>query len=194
MSAQMDGRIRPAIEQFGYPPYWLIFGKEWPEGASEMAWAALAVAPVFSRRVAISREAADVIDVADAYVAQRRPPGKVVYFSDLTRWLDDFGQTWGSRSVDWERVIDELDEGLRLELQVSSFSHMVLCNASRAMTIHIEGPLPPHINPDTFQWDIRQAFAGVLERDWPPYVARFLADQPAEVIRALETRHTIRRD
>ncbi|WP_329431526.1 hypothetical protein OG564_00530 [Streptomyces sp. NBC_01280] len=34
--------------------------------------------------------------------------GKVVFFSDVTLWLDKQGKDWGVLGIDYETVIDEL--------------------------------------------------------------------------------------
>jgi hypothetical protein len=56
-----------------------------PEG-QVFAEAAYALAPSLVPRDKVSRDAADVLDLAEAYV--RATPGRTVFFSDLTLWLD----------------------------------------------------------------------------------------------------------
>ena len=71
-------------EDLANPPYWLVYGLPWPEDAAPdaMPEAAFAFAPLVTGP--LRRAAKDVVYVADVY--HREFGGRVVFFSDLTRF------------------------------------------------------------------------------------------------------------
>jgi hypothetical protein len=79
-----------------HPRYWLLFGLPWP-GGSEPAEASVALAPPTIPRDDLGGDARDVLAVADVYA--EGVSSKVVFFSDLTLWLDGHGSDWPSRET-----------------------------------------------------------------------------------------------
>lgn len=157
-------------DQLLHPSYWLLFGLEWP-GGEDPAEAAVVFAPPSIPRHQLGRDARDILAVADAYV--NAIPGKVVFLSDLTRWLDHHGDTWFSRGTDWETGKDEL-----LDLHIPAvwialtrLGHIILCDASRDdVTLHY----PDHteqITP-TQRQACRASIENGLADDWPDYFRR----------------------
>ncbi len=60
------------------PAYWLVHGLPWP-GDSDMAEAALAIAPEIVPRETLSRDACQILGCADLYA--RKHGSRVVFFS-----------------------------------------------------------------------------------------------------------------
>ncbi|WP_404871010.1 helicase associated domain-containing protein (plasmid) [Kitasatospora griseola] len=83
------------------PRYWLAHALEWPQGESPYRECAQALAPPIIPRQMVSRDVADILAVADAY-QNEHPTRRLVFFSDLTLWLDGHGSDWGQRGTDWE--------------------------------------------------------------------------------------------
>lgn len=159
------------------PTYWLVHGLEWPQGTGPLREAAIAIAPATVPRARLSRDAADVLAVADAY--HRMAGARVVFFSDTTLWLDRTGGSWETRGTDWETALAELagedSASLGLYLTISQRAHVVICDASRqGMTLHFADGRPP----ERITADERQLVHQVLERqlaaDWPVYVQRMI--------------------
>lgn len=70
--------------------------------------------------------------VADAY-ACRHPDEPVVWFSDLTRWLDVLGLDWARLGVDWHSALDAVAHRRfpGVLLNIDQRTHLVLCDATR---------------------------------------------------------------
>lgn len=118
-----------AVEAAGR--YWLVVGLPWPDESVRVAQAAYAVPAPFP--AAGTAEIAAVFTLAQAYT-QRHPHEPVVWFADLTRWLDRLGLDWaGLGVVDWQRALDALPHmGLPgVSLSIDRRAHLVLCDASR---------------------------------------------------------------
>lgn len=98
-----------------YPPspheaglrHWLVFGLSWPDPAMPVAQAAYAVP--LPQPVDESTEIAQVFAIAGVY-AQQHPGRPVVWFSDVTRWLDTLGLDWASLGIDWAAVLETLPD------------------------------------------------------------------------------------
>lgn len=150
-----------------YPRYWLLFGLPWP-GGPDPAEAAVVFAPSIIPRGQLGHDAHDILAIADTYVDAI--PGKVVFFSDLTLWLERHGDTWPNRGTDWEAGKDEL---LNLAipavwLALDRLSHLILCDATReGVTLHY----PDHteqITP-TQRQALRTSIENGLAVGWPDY-------------------------
>jgi hypothetical protein len=157
------------------PNCWLVIGQQWsaPEG-QVFAEAAYALAPSLVPRDKVSRDAADVLDLAEAYV--RAIPGKAVFFSDLTLWLDQSQTTWHGRGTDWEAAVDELVNSplAALYLTISRRAHLILCDASpQGAVIYFPDGRTEQITSQERQ-AVHDALEQQLRRDWPPYMQRVL--------------------
>jgi hypothetical protein len=157
------------------PSCWLVFGLEWsaPEG-QVFAEAAYALAPSLVPRDRVGRDAADVLDLAEAYV--RATPGRTVFFSDLTLWLDQSQTTWHERGTNWEAAMDELVSSpiAALYLTISRRAHMILSDASRqGAVIYYPDGTTEQITPQERQ-AVHDALEQQLRRDWPPYMQSVL--------------------
>jgi hypothetical protein len=157
------------------PPYWLVYGLPWPEDAAPgaMAEAAFAFAPLVTGP--LRRAAKDVVYVADVYHSQ--VGGRVVFFSDLTRFLAQEHTSWQERRTEWELAFRQLDEGEGgatpvpcRYIQVSRRGHAILCDASvDGLTFfHSDGTRERVTEQERAA--VRDAFADALARDWPPYI------------------------
>ncbi|MFB7186943.1 hypothetical protein ACFCZT_16920 [Streptomyces sp. NPDC056230] len=69
----------------------------------------MAVAPAMIPRHLVSKGAGIALDLATGLARDPNDgPGKAVFFSDVTLWLDKQGKDWADFGVDYEAVIDEL--------------------------------------------------------------------------------------
>jgi hypothetical protein len=156
-----------------YPGYWLLFGLPWPDDQQQQAEAALAIAPLIIPRGMLGGDSLDILTVADAYVKASPAEINVVFFSDLTLWLDHHGSTWSSRGTDWEAGKEELvnSDVAGLYLTLSHLAHTILCDASRqGVTVYYRDGTE-HITPAHRQ-DLRAMIANRLAADWPGYINR----------------------
>ncbi|MFD8483611.1 hypothetical protein [Kitasatospora sp. NPDC059673] len=159
------------------PRYWLAHALEWPQAEGPYRECAQALAPPLIPRQMVSRDVADILAVADAF--QKAQPGRrLVFFSDLTLWLDGQGSDWGRRGTDWEAGLRELENApaLTLFLTLSQYHHAFLADASReGMTIRFADGAVEKVTPQVRE-AARTFMQQILERDWPGYIGRVIAD------------------
>ncbi|MDH6107915.1 hypothetical protein P3T36_006374 [Kitasatospora sp. MAP12-15] len=159
------------------PRYWLVQALAWPQADGPYRECAQALVPPMIPRQMVPRDAADILTVADAYQGEH-PTRRLVFFSDLTRWLDGQGSDWGRRGTDWEGGLRQLEEAPApgLYLTLSQYHHTILGDASReGMTIYFSDGLVEKVTPEIR--DAARAFMQqTLERDWPGYISRLIAD------------------
>lgn len=156
------------------PDGWLVLGLPWPEQTRD-GWGecALAIAPQTIPRTLVSKGASTALDLAGGLA--RDPvdgPGKAVFFSDVTLWLDKQGKDWGALGIDYEAVIDELTKAPvpQLYMTLMQKAHAILCDASRdGLRLHYTNGDVEHVTPQV-RADVHAAVATSLERDWPPYI------------------------
>lgn len=152
------------------PPAWMVFGLPWPEEAEDMAEAAYALAPVTVPRSLVPPGLAAILDYAETYADRRGL--RVVFFSDLTRWLYELGTSWPAQDIDWMEAHDVAVELpiLGLYLTVSHRAYLHLCDATlRGVTLHkLDGTT--ETPPPSEREDVRAALVDILARDWPDYV------------------------
>ncbi|MEU5836333.1 hypothetical protein ABZ820_22065 [Streptomyces diacarni] len=157
-----------------HPDGWLVLGLPWPEQTRD-GWGecALAIAPEAIPRSLVSKQAGTALDLAGALV--RDPgegPGKAVFFSDVTLWLDKQGKDWGDLGIDYEAAIDELAGAPvpQLYMTLMQKAHAILCDASReGLRLYYTSGEVEHITPQV-RADVHTAITASLERDWPPYI------------------------
>ncbi|QKZ18595.1 hypothetical protein [Streptomyces chartreusis] len=157
-----------------HPDGWLVLGLPWPEQTRD-GWGecALAIAPQMIPRSLVSKEAGIALDFARSLA--RDPgdgPGKAVFFSDVTLWLDKQGKDWGDLGIDYEAVINELVGAPvpQLYMTLMQKAHAILCDASReGLRLYYPGGEVEHVT-EQVRADVHTAITTSLERDWPPYI------------------------
>ncbi|MFE4336502.1 hypothetical protein ACFRQM_46325 [Streptomyces sp. NPDC056831] len=117
------------------PDGWLVLGLPWPEQTQD-GWGecAVAVAPAMIPRHLVSKGADIALDLATGLARDPNDgPGKAVFFSDVTLWLDKQGKDWADFGADYEAVIDELVKAPvpQLYMTLVQKAHAILCDASR---------------------------------------------------------------
>lgn len=173
----MRTRLSPSstdvTDQLMNPAYWLVSGLEWPEDHDAWAEAAVAVAPGIIMRDRLSRDSRQILARADTYAAGHGIA--VVFFSDLTRALTAAGASWPSLGVDWEAALAEMRGGPHplMFLTISGRAHLHVCNSAARLAIH--GPGGAEEASAEERNLVRQAIAGRLAADWPPYIRGLLA-------------------
>ncbi|MGE7436992.1 hypothetical protein [Kitasatospora sp. NPDC001175] len=159
------------------PRYWLAHALAWPQGDGPYRECAQALAPPLVPRQMVSRDAADILAVADAY-QKTQPSRRLIFFSDLTLWLDGQGSDWGLRGTDWEGGLRELENApaLALFLTLSGYHHAILADSSReGATLHFSDGLVEKVTPEARE-AARAFMQQTLERDWPGYIRGMIAD------------------
>lgn len=166
------------------PPLFLVTGLPWPEGddGAEMAEAALAIAPAVTQTVRqVGPDGRPVplgLDLAlmlDAGTSCAAAVGKrVLFVSDVTRWLADTGRTWESIGVDFATAQNELErQSPALLVTVSRLAYAILCSA-RNLTVHYTSGDVADITPDERE-KLRTALDARLDADWPAYITKVMA-------------------
>jgi hypothetical protein len=170
IAAGRNGHVMPDTFSLPHLPgpdrmrcgFWLVFGLPWPDGHVTVAEAAYAVAAPAAvaesrgggprmggcparagRGAAAPGVSAFFWASPHAWTELRHPGDSVVWFSELTRWLDTLGLTCERLGLDWHRALDTLQHG-RLPgvlLGVDQRTHAVLCDASRdgLTVVHPDG-------------------------------------------------------
>ncbi|MEU1627099.1 hypothetical protein ABZ746_17615 [Streptomyces sp. NPDC020096] len=130
-------------------------------------------------RSLVSQGAGTALDLAAALAGDvNEGPGKAVFFSDVTLWLDKQGQTWAELGVDYDVVIDELLRAPvpQLFLTLTQKAHAILCDASReGLRLHYPNGDIEHASPQ-LRRDVHDGIAQSLVRDWPPYIQGLIDD------------------
>lgn len=158
-------------ERIKWPRYWLVCSLPWssPPG-TPIAEAAYAMAPSLLPASQVSDEVNEVFRVASQFADARRT--NVVFFSDLTKWLDQGDADWASLGVDWERAVEGVQEAPTpgLFLTVSQRAHIILSDASRnGAVLHFTNGASEQTTPEEREL-VRDALRQQLERDWPDYI------------------------
>ncbi|EDY45743.1 hypothetical protein [Streptomyces sp. SPB074] len=156
------------------PDGWLVLGLPWPEQTRD-GWGecAVAIAPTMIPRDLVSKSAGIALDLATGLARDPNDgPGKAVFFSDVTLWLDKQGKDWADFGADYEAVIDELVKAPvpQLYMTLVQKAHAILCDASReGVRLYYPGGDVEHVTPQV-RADVHAAITTSLERDWPPYI------------------------
>ena len=188
MSATMAREDVPVMQPATWmirPPWFLVTGLAWPDDSdgAEMAEAALAIAPDVTQTVrpigpdgepippgrdlALMLHAGSLCAVA---LGKR-----VLFVSDITRWLADTGRTWEHIGVDFATAQNELErQPPALILAVSRRAYTILCSASRDLIVHYTAGGVAELATDERE-KVRAALEARLDADWPAYITTVLA-------------------
>ena len=193
MSVTMAGRMCPVMqpEEWMTDPSWfLVTGLPWPEDQSDpdMTEAAFAIAPYVTQAVRpagrdgkpvpLGHDLATMLDAGSRCAAALRK--RVLFLSDITRWLADIGLSWDRIGVDFETAQNELEQqATGMYLALSQRAYTILCSASRTLAIHDTSGRTAEIPPEDREL-VRAMLEEALDARWPEYVTKALADaQPA---------------
>ncbi|GAB1818187.1 hypothetical protein HerbRD11066_13510 [Herbidospora sp. RD11066] len=119
---------------------------------------------------------ATLLDCADVY-ASEHPGQRVVWFSDITRWLEwEKGSSWRALDVDWEYALEELPERplLGLYLTVSKRAYWYLINTAKRHEVFYTNGYS-EILTDEERVAVHDDFARRLNVDWPKYIDEMVA-------------------
>lgn len=104
---------------------------------------------------------------------------RMLFFSDLTKHLDTKGSDWSGLGVDWELAVKRIEQAPTpgLYLTLSHRAHVILSDASREGAIlHFPDGHTEQITPSEREM-FRDGLVEQLNRDWPPYMQRLLAER-----------------
>ena len=193
MSVTMAGRMCPVMQPATWmtdPSWFLVTGLPWPEDQSDadVAEAAFAIAPYVTQAlrpagrdgkpVPLGHDLATMLDAGSRCAAALRK--RVLFLSDITRWLADIGLNWDRIGVDFETAQNELEQqAIGIYLALSQRAYMILCSASRTLTIHDTSGRTAEIPPEDREL-VRAKLEEALDARWPTYVTKALTNaQPA---------------
>jgi len=172
------------------PPWFLVTGLAWPEDPDdpEVAEAAFAIAPDVTRAVRpvgpdgepvpLRYNLAAVLDAGSRCAAAYGK--RVIFLSDITRWLAETGLDWDRIGVDFPTAQNELEQqSPGLFIMVSSRAYTILCSTARNLTIHYTDGSQGEV-PSGERELLRADFEARLDADWPGFITKALASaQPA---------------
>jgi hypothetical protein len=189
----MTGEMVPVTQ----PPTWmtdpswfLVAGLPWPEDepSTEIAEAALAIAPHVTQVVRpigpdgeplpLGRDFALMLDAGPRCAAALGK--RVLFLSDITRWLAGIGLSWERIDVSFEHGQDELErQKIGLYLTVSQRAYSIVCSAAGTSTIQDTSGSTAEIVPEDRE-QVREQIEATLDADWAGYVTQAIAAaQPA---------------
>jgi hypothetical protein len=168
-----------------HPPWFLISGLPWPEdaGDAEMAEAARAIAPDVTRTVRpagsdgqpvpLGRDLALMLDAGSQSASALGK--RVLFVSDITRWLADTGRNWERIGVDFATAQSELErQSPALIVTVSRTAYTILCAVVRNSSAHYAHGSVSEIRTDARE-KLRTALESRLDADWSVYITKVLA-------------------
>lgn len=193
MSVTMAGRMSPVMQPATWmtdPSWFLVTGLPWPEDQSDadVAEAAFAIAPYVTQTVRpagrdgkpapLGRDLAIMLDAGSRCATALGK--RVLFLSDITRWLADIGLRWDRIGVDFETAQNELEQqAIGMYLALSQRAYTILCSASNALTIHCTSGRTAEIPPEDREL-VRAKLEDALDARWPRYVTKALTNaQPA---------------
>jgi hypothetical protein len=153
-----------------------------------MAEAAFAIAPDVTqvvrpvgadgKPVPLGRDLALMLDAGSQCAAALGK--RVIFLSDTTLWLSDIGLSWERIGVSFRAAQDELEQQKTgLFITVSRRAHMILCSATRSLTMYCTDGNVAEVAPEEREL-VRASFEARLNADWPSYITQALASiQPA---------------
>jgi len=167
----MDADIR---DLFTFPPYYLVYGLEWPDPRETMAEAAFALAPACVPKKGLPKDVDDVLVVSEVY-AHEHPGQRMVWFTDLTLWLESKGTNWANMDIDWERALRTIPElsilGLYMTISKRAYHHLI--NTAERMTVHYTNGTSEVLTAEERE-KVHDAFIDQLDRDWPRLISEMI--------------------
>jgi hypothetical protein len=101
---------------------------------------------------------------------------RLLFLSDITRWLGDVDLSWERIGVDFPTAQDELEQqSLGLFVKVSRKTYTILCSTNRNLTIHYTSSDTALVPPEEREL-VRASFEARLRADWPAYITQALAN------------------
>jgi hypothetical protein len=172
------------------PSWFLVTGLPWPEDKAdaEVAEAAFAVAPQVteavrpadpdSSPVPLGHDLALMLDAGSRCAAALSK--RVVFLSDITRWLASIGLSWERIGVDFPTAQAELEQQQPgLFVMLSRMAYTILCSAASDLTMYTPMGSTAEIPPGEREM-VRASLEAALDADWPHYIEEALAHaQPA---------------
>ena len=172
------------------PSWFLVSGLPWPEdyADAEVAEAAFAIAPYVTQAarpvgpdgepVPLGRDLTLMLDAGSRCAAALGK--RVIFLSDITRWLGDIGLSWERIGVDIATAQNELEQqSPGLLIMVSRKAYTILCSTTVNLTIHYTSGHTVEVPPEEREL-VRAKLEAALDADWPGYVTKALGNaQPA---------------
>lgn len=170
------------VERFlAHPRYWLMYALPWPAADPNvgMAEAAHVIAPptVPGRTLdGLPQDVADLLGFVDVY-AHEHPGRRVVWFTDVTRWLEwEKNSNWSALGVDWQYALAQLPKlpllGLYMTISRRGYHHLVN-TAKHFRLTYTDGN--SEVLTDEERQAVHAAFERQLDTDWPNYVGDMVA-------------------
>jgi hypothetical protein len=163
----VDAEIR---KRFMFPPYWFVCPLEWPSIEVTMAEAAFSLAPTCVSRKGLPDNVADVLGFTELY-AREHPSERMVWFTDVTRWMGTFGKSWNELVPDWEEALLTIPDlpilGLRMTISRRAYAHLV--DAAETTTLYYTSGESEVLTREE-RWKVHEAFIGQMESDWPKFI------------------------
>lgn len=154
------------------PPMWLVFGTEWAGSSDDLfAECAMAIAPAQAPLTLLGQDARNVVQLSVAL--GRRTGRRTVFFTDLTAYLDEQGQSWAGMGIDWESALQEMQGAPQaaLFLSLSHRAHRILCWSGRGRLVMHSLDYPAGEEIAVAEREaVRAAITDMLVSDWPPYI------------------------
>jgi hypothetical protein len=167
------------------PSWFLVTGLPWPEDQSDAAnaEAAFAIAPSVTQVVrpagqdgkptSLGHDLALMLDAGSRCAAALSK--RVIFLSDISRWLADNGLNWERIGVDFPTAQNELEQqSPGLLVMVSRRAYTILCSTARNLTVHYTSGGTVEVPPGEREL-VRASFAARLDADWPGYITKALA-------------------
>jgi hypothetical protein len=171
------------------PSWFLVTGLAWPEGQddAEIAEAAFAIAPSVTQvarpvgpdgePVPLGRDLARMLDAGSRCAVALAK--RVIFLSDITRWLGDVGLSWERVGVDFPAAQNELEhQAVGLYLELSQRAYTILCSIACTLTIHYTSGDIVEAPPEEREL-LRAKLETALNAGWSGYVTQALAKPPA---------------
>ncbi len=167
------------------PSWFLVTGLPWPEDGpdAEIAEAAFAIAPYITQTVRpigpdgepvpLGHDLALMLDAGSRCAAALGK--RVLFLSDITRWLAGIGLSWERIGVSFENAQTELEQQkIGMYLSVSQRAYTILCSAAPTLPIQDTSGGAAEVLPEDREL-VRVSFEARLDADWPGYVAQAVA-------------------
>lgn len=168
-------------DAFLYPPYWLAWCQQWPDGVpgSEMSEAMFAIAPTCLRRAVLSENAQRLLAVFDRYIATQ--PARLVFFSDMTATWARVGADWADFDVAWEKALeDTFSVAPGLHLTISRRAHALAAWPGISRLTLLDTKTQTTQDADPAERDlVRHSVLSMIAADWPGVAHRAMADLAA---------------